>query len=72
MEQVPSHWSAEIAGVRVAMWHARPGSDTEGIRAEATGHLRRRLLDQAAADVLIVGHTHDAFTLVGGTVWRAR
>ncbi len=39
----------------------------EGIRAEATGpHLRRRLLDQAGADVLIVGHTHDSFSLVAG------
>jgi predicted phosphodiesterase len=69
---LPSSWSAELAGrgaasVRVAMWHARPGSDMEGIRAEATGpHLRRRLLDQAAADVLVVGHTHDAFSLVAG------
>jgi hypothetical protein len=49
------------------MWHARPGSDMEGIRAEATGPtLRRRLLDSAGADVLIVGHTHDAFSLVAG------
>ncbi len=64
---LPSSWSAEIAGVRVAMWHARPGSDMEGIRADAAGpELRRRLLDQAAADVLIVGHTHDAFCLVAG------
>jgi predicted phosphodiesterase len=39
----------------------------EGIRAETTGPaLRRRLLDQAKADVLIVGHTHDAFSLVAG------
>jgi predicted phosphodiesterase len=64
---LPSSWSAELAGVRVAMWHARPGSDMEGIRAEATGPtLRCRLLDSAGADVLIVGHTHDAFSLVAG------
>jgi predicted phosphodiesterase/predicted RNase H-like HicB family nuclease len=64
---LPSHWEAEIAGVRLAVWHARPGSDMEGIRAETTGPaLRRRLLDQAKADVLIVGHTHDAFSLVAG------
>ena len=30
---LPASWSAELAGVRVAMWHARPGSDMEGIRA---------------------------------------
>jgi predicted phosphodiesterase/predicted RNase H-like HicB family nuclease len=64
---LPSSWSAELAGVRVAMWHARPGSDMEGIRAEDIGpHLRRLLLDSAGADVLIVGHTHDAFALVAG------
>jgi predicted phosphodiesterase len=69
---LPSHWSAELVGrgaasVRVVMWHARPGSDMEGIRPEATGpYLRRRLLDSAGADVLIVGHTHDAFSLVAG------
>jgi putative phosphoesterase len=64
---LPSHWAAELAGVRVAMWHARPGSDMEGIRADSTSSaLRRQLLDHAAADVLIVGHTHDAFSLVAG------
>lgn len=64
---LPSSWSDELAGVRVAMWHARPGSDMEGFRAEATGPtLRRRLLYQAKADVLVVGHTHDAFALVAG------
>ena len=39
----------------------------EGIRADSTSSaLRRQLLDQAAADVLIVGHTHDAFSLAAG------
>jgi predicted phosphodiesterase len=39
----------------------------EGIRAEDIGQtLRRRLLDSAKADVLVVGHTHDAFSLVAG------
>jgi predicted phosphodiesterase len=64
---LPSSWSVELAGVRVAMWHARPGSDMDGVRAGDTGpYLRRQLLDQAKADVLIVGHTHDAFSLVAG------
>jgi predicted phosphodiesterase/predicted RNase H-like HicB family nuclease len=64
---LPSRWEAEIAGVRVAMWHARPGSDMEGIEPEKTSAAaRRQLLEQARADVLIVGHTHDAFSLVAG------
>jgi predicted phosphodiesterase len=37
----------------------------EGIERERTGpELRRRLLEQARADVLIVGHTHVEFELV--------
>jgi len=49
----------------VAMWHARPRSDMEGIEAAKTGpKLRRHLLEQARADVLIVGHTHVEFELV--------
>ena len=64
---LPAYWSAELEGVRVAMWHARPGSDMESIHAETTGPaLRRRLLDEAGVDVLIVGHTHDAFVLPAG------
>ena len=62
---LPTHWEAELEGVRVAMWHAQPGSDMEGIRKEETGpELRHRLLEQAHADVLIVGHTHVEFELV--------
>jgi putative phosphoesterase len=64
---LPSHWAAELAGVRIAMWHARPGSDMEGIEADKTGPaLCRQLLDQAAADVLVVGHTHEPFCLYAG------
>jgi predicted phosphodiesterase len=62
---LPTHWEAELEGVRVAMWHARPGSDMEGIEKERTGpELRRRLLEQAHADVLIVGHSHVEFELL--------
>ena len=62
---LPGHWEGELEGIRVAMWHARPGSDMEGIGKEETGpELRHRLLEQAHADVLIVGHTHVEFELV--------
>jgi predicted phosphodiesterase len=59
-----THWEGELEGVRVAMWHARPDSDMEGIEREKTSpELRRRLLEQAHADVLIVGHSHVEFKL---------
>jgi predicted phosphodiesterase len=62
---LPGALGGELEGVRVAMWHARPGSDMEGIEKERTGpELRHRLLEQAHADVLIVGHTHVEFELV--------
>jgi predicted phosphodiesterase len=62
---LPVHWEGEMEGVKVAMWHARPGSDMEGIEKERTGpELRQRLLEQARADVLIVGHSHTEFELV--------
>jgi predicted phosphodiesterase len=61
---LPTHWETELEGVRVAMWHARPNSDTEGIEKESTGpELRRRLLEQAHAQILIVGHSHLDFEL---------
>jgi len=56
----------ELEGVRVAMWHARPGSDVEGVVKETTGpELRNRLLEQSHAQILIVGHTHVEFELMG-------
>jgi predicted phosphodiesterase len=65
LSTLPPSWSAELEGVRVAMWHARPGSDMEEIETERTGpDLRQRLLEQARADILIVGHTHTEFELV--------
>ena len=60
-----THWEAEMEGVRLAMWHARPGSDVEGVVKETTGpELRHRLLEQAHAQILIVGHTHVEFELM--------
>ena len=62
---LPGHWEGELEGVRVAMWHARPGSDVEGVVKETTGpELRHRLLEQAHAQILIVGHTHVEFELM--------
>jgi putative phosphoesterase len=61
---LPAHWEAEMEGVRLAMWHARPGNDMEGIKKETTGsEMRHRLLGQARADVLVVGHVHEPFEL---------
>jgi putative phosphoesterase len=68
-----SSWSFEYDGTRVEVWHARPGSDMDGIRpVELPRHppeldVPRPELNASAllrgADVLIVGHTHQAFAL---------
>ena len=64
LRTLPSRWEGVVEGVRLAMHHARPGSDVEGITVETTSPtLRRRLLAQFGAEILIVGHTHDAFNM---------
>lgn len=64
LRTLPAHLEIDLADVHVAMWHARPGSDMRGVEADKTGPaLRRQLLERAGADVLVVGHTHEAFCL---------
>jgi predicted phosphodiesterase len=68
-----SSWSVESDGTRVEVWHARPGSDVEGIvpptapRNPLQLDVPRPEFNASAllrgADVLIVGHTHLAFAL---------
>jgi predicted phosphodiesterase len=59
LEGLPTHLHLRLDGTRVAVHHARPGSDMDGLYAE---DLRlpelRQLLAEAACDVLLVGHTH--------------
>ena len=56
---LPAKWDAELEGVRVAMRHGTPTSDMRGVWPIRTdGAALAGMLDAAAADVLIVGHTH--------------
>ncbi|MFI5301550.1 MAG: metallophosphoesterase family protein, partial [Polyangiales bacterium] len=57
---LPTSWSAVVDGVRVVAWRARPGSDMRGLYADGARHELRAALDEARADVLIVGHTHES------------
>jgi len=43
-------WERTIAGVRMAVWHASPGDVMRAVVGA--------ILATAAADVLVVGHTH--------------
>ncbi len=62
---LPSSKEIEIAGTRVAMIHG----DTENITAETQTERLTGLLAHLCADVLVVGHTHDAFEIrIGETL----
>jgi predicted phosphodiesterase len=64
LENLPTSWRATLEGVRVAVHHARPGSDMAGIYPDASTQVELSAwLDEADADVLIVGHTHLAFCM---------
>lgn len=66
LAELPLTWRATIGGVRVAVAHARPGSDIEGILpVEATPEFVDQLLQEAQADVLLVGHTHVPLVAIG-------
>ena len=61
---LPRDWRATLEGVRVAMHHASPKGDMDGIiPGEIKAHEARHHLRAADADVLIVGHTHLCFRL---------
>jgi putative phosphoesterase len=61
LEALPASWARRIDDVRVAVWHARPGSDMNGIYPDASSTELSSLLDRAGCDVLVVGHTHLPF-----------
>ena len=61
LEGLPVSWMRRIDDVRVAVWHARPHSDMEGIYPDASATELASQLDRAEADVLVVGHTHVPF-----------
>lgn len=64
LRALPASWSSVIDGVRIAMHHARSGSDMDGLDEnmiepdEVPGPLA-----EAEADVLVVGHTHSPMAL---------
>jgi putative phosphoesterase len=58
LTSLPTTWTRVVDGIRIVLAHARHGSDMKGIAAEAPGWELTALLDEAKADVLIVGHTH--------------
>jgi putative phosphoesterase len=61
---LPPSYSLEREGVRVAVHHASPRGDMDGIHPQQIDfELAAAHLHQAAADIVLVGHTHIAFAL---------
>lgn len=61
LEALPTGWRKLIDGARVVLAHARPGSDMRGIASDMPALELIELLDEAGADILLVGHTHEPF-----------
>lgn len=61
LESLPIYWRKLIDGVRIVLAHGRPASDMQGIPGDSTARELAEILDDAAADILIVGHTHVPF-----------
>jgi predicted phosphodiesterase len=59
LASAPTYWRKLIDGARVVLTHARPESDMKGIVEGTSDQELKAIL--AAADVLIVGHTHVPF-----------
>jgi putative phosphoesterase len=57
LDAMPSSWHRAIAGVRVVVAHASPGDNVRGIHPDRAPDVGA-ILQTAAADVLVVGHTH--------------
>jgi putative phosphoesterase len=61
LESLPTYWRKLVNGTRIVLAHARPASDMHGIARDAPYEELEAILSEAAADVLIVGHTHVPF-----------
>jgi len=59
LRALPTSWSTVLEGTRVAVHHASPRSDMDGIAPDEMTSARARMyLDLADAEILVVGHTH--------------
>lgn len=61
LESLPATLWMILDCTRIAIHHARPKNDMAGIAHDSPERELVELLDQAGADVLVVGHTHVPF-----------
>jgi putative phosphoesterase len=79
LAKLPTYWETTVDDLRIAMHHGKPGSDMLGVFPDLDRADVSTLLEAAGADVLLLGHTHEAFvaTLGGrrlianpGSLWQ--
>jgi putative phosphoesterase len=64
LRELPRVWRKEIDGIRIVVVHGSVHSEMDGVIPDTiTGQQLRQRLDEAEADVLIVGHNHEPFRL---------
>jgi putative phosphoesterase len=64
LDKLPTSLELTIDGTRVAIHHASPRGDMDGLLVDDMTHARARgNLSEARADALIVGHTHLPFVV---------
>lgn len=61
LASLPTYWEATLDGARVAVHHGRPGDDMKGVNPDLDRAEARTLLEAAGAEILLLGHTHEAF-----------
>jgi len=61
LAKLPTYWEAMLEGARVAVHHGRAGNDMKGVYPDLDQAEAQTLLEAAGADVLLLGHTHEAF-----------
>jgi putative phosphoesterase len=66
LRALPERLERTLEGVRVAVWHARPGDDMAGIQADADADELRRVAAESGAEILIVGHVHSPMVIEVG------
>lgn len=61
LAKLPTYWAHTMDGLHIAVHHGRPGDDMRGVYPDVERAGIVALLEGAAADVLLLGHTHEAF-----------
>jgi len=69
LESMPQQVRLEIDGVSVLLVHGSPAAIDEPLGSQTPRQRFEELARMAAADVVVCGHSHEAFALPAGNTW---